>query len=112
MMLAETSPYGFSGNRVSPDVKNKILAKRAKHVNLPSHKTHLFRVQRLDDDVAVMAKGNCTQQVLQHGPHEWPRQEHRPSTQPQDLGQCVAHRLQEKVARLHEFFRDLVERHA
>lgn len=56
--------------------------------------THLFGIQGLDDDIAVMADGNRTQQILQHALHKGSRQDHGAATQPQDFRQRVAHRLQ------------------
>ena len=75
------------------------------------HRTapHLFRIQSLDHDVAVVAKGDRAQQVLQHRPYQGAWEDHRPATQPQDLRQGVVHGLHKKVARLQELLRYLDE---
>lgn len=68
---------------------------------------HLFGIQSLDDDVAVVAESDRAQQVLEHGPHQGAREDHRPPAQPQDLRQRVANGLQKEVAWLQKLLRYL-----
>lgn len=71
--------------------------------------THLFGVQGLDHDIAVMTDGNCTQQVLQHASNQGARQDHGAATESQDLRQRVAHRLEEKVTWFQKLLRHLTK---